>query len=620
MIVVLDNRDSYTFNLVQLLRQLTRREIRVVGADDGNEALRLVRSGVVAGVVISPGPGHPDNDEDFAASGALIDWIVQHTEIPLLGVCLGHQGLAQRFGYRVVPAPEAKHGWVSTLTHNGTGLFTGVTHDACVTRYHSLVIERGEHPDPNLRITATSEDGVIQAFAIEGKPWFGVQFHPESVASSDGAHLLQNFLDVVDPPTVLSVETFPLPGSRFDACRAIYRHTFDGHRFWLESDDWSILGDATEVTAADFDDLKPGFGRVIGGEELPFRGGAVGWFGYEYGLRALGVDAPDSQLPESQWMWPHRFVVINDRTISVCGGRSFTTEVKEALQQKLPTLPRFDPEVPEIGGDWRDERDTYLDKIAECQRALVRGDSYELCLTNTFTVQPCEIEPVELFELLQAHHPTPYAALIESDVTVVSASPERFLLGRGGTYSTKPIKGTAARGSTPDADHRIAQLLKSDPKTIAENLMIVDLLRNDLGRVCTPGSVRVTESMAVETYASVHQLVSTVEGESAAPASEVARALFPGGSMTGAPKLRSVEILADLERAPRGVYSGVLGFFGADGNVDLSIVIRTAVLSGGVWTIGAGGAIVLDSDAEAEADEVELKASFLRRAIAQVAH
>ena len=187
-------------------------------------------------------------------------------------------------------------------------------------------------------------------------------------------------------------------------------------------------------------------------------------------------------------------------------------------------------------------------------------------------------------------------------VEVASASPERFLTVRGREVEAKPIKGTIAADQDP-------ALLK-DAKTRAENLMIVDLLRNDLSRVCEPGTVRVPKLMAVESYATVHQLVSTITGQlrNDASAIDAVRATFPPGSMTGAPKLRTCEIIDQLETGPRGVYSGVVGYLGFDGQSDLSVVIRTAVRAAGEVTIGAGGAIVLDSDPAAELEERNLKA------------
>lgn len=461
--------------------------------------------------------------------------------------------------------------------------------------------------------------------------------------------------------------------------------------FWLDSARsdatlarWSILGDAVDVLGEDgagetdspgprllflaepsdpdaawsvlADALAP---RAVRGEEgLPLRGGYVGFLGYELGLADLGVTpsiagARDPvPLPALFFLRPTRYVVADHaaEALTCCvvaldptaGERAvdeWEAAVRDALRLPRPSAPNTPAGPPsspasaaapgtEVPGTWREDRVAYAALIERCHGALRDGDSYELCLTTRFDVDAeVDVDPLDLFEDLVAHHPTPYAALIERGVrededgwAVVSASPERFLSGRDRRYSTKPIKGTAPRHADPEDDARAARELAADPKTRAENLMIVDLLRNDLTRVCIPGSVHVPSLMAVESYASVHQLVSTVTGVArpGLSAVDVARSLFPGGSMTGAPKRRSVELLAAWEAAPRGVYSGALGLFSADGACELSIVIRTAVRSAGRWSIGAGGAIVADSEADAEYDEVMLKASGLRRAFARV--
>ncbi len=272
-------------------------------------------------------------------------------------------------------------------------------------------------------------------------------------------------------------------------------------------------------------------------------------------------------------------------------------------------------------------REQYLADILRCQAELAAGESYEVCLTDQISTAASP-PPFELYRTLRRSNPAPFAAFLRlgGELAVLSSSPERFLsVDRDRVVQARPIKGTSPRAEDPVRDEALRAELQHDEKTFAEHLMIVDLLRNDLGRVCTLDSVGVPELMIVESYRTVHQMISTVTGalEPARTPVECVRACFPGGSMTGAPKLRTMGIIDDIEQVARGVYSGAIGYFGLDGVVDLSIVIRTVVMRAGggpnSTTIGAGGAIVMQSDPAEEFDEILLKARAPMAAVARVA-
>lgn len=271
----------------------------------------------------------------------------------------------------------------------------------------------------------------------------------------------------------------------------------------------------------------------------------------------------------------------------------------------------------------------YLDLIAKAQEHIAAGDVYQLCLTNELRVET-QADAFATFNNLREASPAPYAAFLRlarpdgSVIEIVSSSPEQFLgISAAGLVTTKPIKGTRPRARNelgqiePERDLEVAEELRGNTKERAENLMIVDLMRNDLARVCDPDSIAVPILFDVESYATVHQLVSTIrgqltEGKSAVDALEAA---FPGGSMTGAPKARAVEIIQDLELGNRGIYSGIIGWQGIDGAADWGMTIRTMVFHDGSVTIGVGGGITSDSDPVAELEETRIKAKALLRAL-----
>ncbi|KAK9099765.1 hypothetical protein Scep_023195 [Stephania cephalantha] len=378
------------------------------------------------------------------------------------------------------------------------------------------------------------------------------------------------------------------------------------------------------------------------GLPFDFYGGYVGYIGYELKAECGAVsNRHQSRTPDACFFFADNVVVIdhlydvlyilsiheihNPQTASCSQERSTARSWIDDIEQKLLSLKdstsktsdvkmrRPTSATCEVGFHIEKSKDQYMGDVEKCLEFIKDGESYELCLTTQMRKRLAVTDYLGLYLKLREVNPAPYAAWLnfsKEDLCICSSSPERFLqLDGTGILEAKPIKGTIARGSSREEDDRLKRQLQYSEKDQAENLMIVDLLRNDLGRVCEPGSVHVPRLMEVEAYATVHTLVSTIQGKKRSDLSAVdcIKAAFPGGSMTGAPKLRSMELLDSLESSSRGIYSGSIGFFSYNQTFDLNIVIRTIVIHEGEASIGAGGAVVALSIPEQEYEEMILK-------------
>jgi para-aminobenzoate synthetase len=361
--------------------------------------------------------------------------------------------------------------------------------------------------------------------------------------------------------------------------------------------------------------------------QLPFdfTCGFVGYLGYELKAECGARPAHASPLPDAALVLCDRLIAFDHAQRHVYllaladpSGTEAADAWLAATAERLREIAREPPPLPPPpappGGlrfELHDPPEAYLANIAACKREIFEGETYEVCLTTELR-SGGSLDPVPAYRALRARNPAPFAALLRlGEQSVLSSSPERFLrVDRNRVVESRPMKGTAARVAEPFEDACRAAELRRDKKTRAENLMIADLVRNDLGRVSALGTVEVPGLMIVEPYATVHQMVTVVRGRlrEGADATDCVRAAFPAGSMTGAPKLRTLEIIDRIEGRPRGVYSGALGFFAVNGTADLSVVIRTLVGSADGLTIGAGGAIVAGSDPQAELEEMLLKA------------
>ena len=713
-------------------------------------------------VVVSPGPGTPTVPADVGVCAAAV---TGSTGVPVLGVCLGMQALALAHGGSVVRAPEPVHGRLSQIEHTDSDVFAGTPSGAAagnlVVRYHSLCVPETTLPPclvptawtvgPTVAVATAASSGaggaptpparadrVLMGLRHASLPLYGVQFHPESIATTHGASFLANFRDIAlaaaglpagprgapaappPPPRLLP----PLPPGKLHIVTAtVHAPTlaadaqpmFDGvvlptcaeacasspsaDAWWLDSAAtdrarWSFMGapfggglwhrleyrlpapgaggdgELTRVDAAGtattvpvprfFDHLDAALAASTLSEaaeataaatDVPFVGGYVGYLGYELKSECGGARAHASRHADAALAFADRLLVVDHATGGVTvvalhdgsGAEAASAaawveataarvrEIDGGDQQQpssaAPTTTTPPPTFTVVRG-----RATYQSDVNACLDAMTAGESYELCLTTALVAESEADAPLPdalaFYRTLRRVNPAPYGAFLavgDAGPRIACSSPERFLRGaRDGGLEAKPIKGTAPRGANPDADAAAAAALAASEKDRAENLMIVDLLRNDLGRVCQPGSVTVPALMAVESYATVHQLVSTVAGaRDPNRASSIAAiaAAFPGGSMTGAPKVRSMALLDGLEGAARGVYSGCVGYLCVRGGFDLNIVIRTAVFDGdgARASIGAGGAVVVQSTPQGEYDEMLLKARALLAAVGTAA-
>jgi para-aminobenzoate synthetase component I len=357
---------------------------------------------------------------------------------------------------------------------------------------------------------------------------------------------------------------------------------------------------------------------------LPFPGGALGYLGYDLARRLERLPAPGHDhlgLPQlAIGIYDQALVVDHgQRRTWLVGRRGGTRQSRDLLRRLAHGDIPYRPRPFTLSGPLRSNMDAaaYARHFSRIQAWIQAGDCYQVNLARRFSAAATG-DPWAAYLELRHLSPAPFAAYLNTPGgRILSSSPERFLRLVEDAVETRPIKGTRPRGTDPAADRRMAAELAASPKDRAENLMIVDLLRNDLGRTCAPGTIRVPSLFEVETYPGVHHLVSTVTGRltPTADALDLLRGCFPGGSVTGAPKIRAMQIIDALEAEPRGVYCGSIVYLGFDGRLDSSIVIRTLVHARGELRFWAGGGIVADSDCTAEWQEIAVKA----RAMCEVA-
>lgn len=726
-ILFIDAYDSFSNSIVALLRAELPVTVECIKIDDArfvlNDEAFFTYLDAFHAVVAGPGPGHPANSHDVGLIGKLWGLPEKHL-LPVLGICLGFQSLCLAFGAEVVRLREPRHGIMTMIDHCNRDIYAG-TGKIVATQYHSLhaTLKKGDVTDewgssnlwekskecaelvPLSWTSMNVPNGpTLMGVRHEHKPYWGVQYHPESICTNQEGHkLVRNWwnetcqwrirhsmsqvpvtdtlpncqapceTEQVAPRTsALSVQWVISTNHALDvavvmemlreedACvepLLLESGSRDGKPVNQETGRFSIIGlptscskqyrystvrscleviekghtvSGTSASIAEAFSYLDGVveaSRAVGGpSSSPFWGGLIGFISYEAGLQTIDVPpvGAKAEHPDIWFVFVERSIVLDhvERIAYVQSIAQQDDNWLQTMQSRLErhldmpaTVDRVDQNTCAglVAGP---ARSAYCQKVLDCQANLRAGESYELCLTDQ-SILKTHAEPWSLYQRLRSRNPAPFGAFLRLQcktspgLSVVGSSPERFLSwSRGGKCQFRPIKGTVKK--SPGLTRAKAEELLASPKERAENLMIVDLIRHDLAGVKGIGKVETPKLMSVEEYETVFQLVSVIEGSiegSSGCAALVAS--LPPGSMTGAPKKRSCEILSEIEGGrARGLYSGVLGYFDVGGGGDFSVVIRTAFKwddEGEEWHVGAGGAITALSEAEAEWEEMLTK-------------
>jgi para-aminobenzoate synthetase len=690
--LLIDNYDSFSYNVFQMVAKVNATEPDVFKNDFDN--WDKIDFSSYDNIIISPGPGHPDNESDFGICKKIITTINK----PILGICLGHQGIASVFGGKVVHAKTPIHGQIDYISHNHSTLFSDIPNPFNVVRYHSLIVA-ADLPD-ELELTCWNDEESIMGIKHKTKCIYGVQFHPESICSEFGEQLFKNFNQItrdfyvdnklanqsatrannhqndrashspaepVQTTYKLKFISHDMKGTSAELFSALYQH--DKNAIWLDSNisgndmanlsiialstgplsytlKYSIADNAVKIkknnktTTLTNTNIFDYLNNVLTNTNVnadafrfQFQCGFVGYLGYELKQVVLPTkNQHNYSLPDAQFLFCDRAILV-DHKLNKCYlvALDLNNQQQESIthwfQEMRKLLSRLsismkppvdNKQVFDVSSHLEMNKTQYLQAIDQCLQHIKDGESYEICLTNRININE-SVDPFKYYSILRQINPAPYSAFLAfDDCHVASASLERFLkIDDEGWIETKPIKGTLPRKANVVEDEKMIFSLQNEIKFKSENLMIVDLLRNDLGYICEIGSVNVPKLMAVESYKTVHQLVSTIRGKKKQTFSIVdcIKACFPGGSMTGAPKLRTLEIIDEIEKSSRGIYSGAIGYLSLNGTLDLSIVIRTAVITKDKFSVAVGGAIIALSDPIEEYEEILLKSSSLMKAL-----
>eukprot|EP00834_Sanchytrium_tribonematis_P000840 NODE_17_length_48642_cov_1.199349.p4 type:complete len:656 gc:universal NODE_17_length_48642_cov_1.199349:11652-13619(+) len=646
MILLIDHFDSYTYNIIGLchLLNVETKVTQCVKISQHNLDFKIFD-----GVIISPGYGHPNSCQCR---------FILELGIPILGICLGFQLICMHFGLEIVTFQDCKHGTIAPISLNDHGEKSRIYKD--IPKKFNSVVYNSLHAvgySDNMRPLAFSND-ILMAVEVKRKEIFGVQYHPESILSEFGIQLFKNFfsicrIHVKESLTKLkTIQNFELKSLGLYKIR--HNNKIEDLAFSLfESDYSNDLGlfispwDQKSYFLAklsncilfsyNYGNLTIKFERKLFNSHssilnLMCRGTSAKQIDEEVTIKVQNIDLFRfiSNLTEVMPIYSKLILLIDYEIKEFCL-ENYTSnehgnctlflamEYQIVDNQHMYSTQNFQ-QMPQIidfscnnnhGITFESmSKAEYIKKVELCQNFIRQGESYELNFTVPCTSKFNKSDNTELFRVFKCmylRNPAPYSVFFNLETTCVFClSPEKFIDIVEDTVTMKPIKGTMARSGNNDAQE--ISNLKNSSKDVSENLMIVDLIRNDLTKICIPNSVYCPKLMEIESFSSVHQMVSTVCGIQQTTIGEILKHVFPPGSMTGSPKKRTVEILDKLESS-RGLYSGTIGIMQPE-NCSFNVVIRTAILDKkkSTLTVGAGGAITIQSDPEMEYLEMLLKA------------
>ncbi len=708
-ILLIDNYDSFTYNIYQYLEELGN---HVIVYRNDKLSVEDVRGLKPEAIFLSPGPGTP---RDAGICIQVIQKFAGH--IPIFGICLGHQAIGEAFGATVTHAKGLMHGKTSKIKTLGRGVMRDMAGELVATRYHSLAISKDSLPDC-LEITCETQDGEIMGVVHKNYEVEGVQFHPESILTDTGKTMLRLFMDrtvgrkqvpklrvresltmptkarqnitslscgleINQYVTEYSVEADPFGlfervrdlvgetncflmdsavGPKVDCTRSLiglfpqFELVLDRSMLNILSaePDWRIHLEETfdsiyPHTNKGYDIGRDKFSKIFEALaerirvnrkhqiDLPLNNGLAGYFGYEYLHYLEEIPRKEDNvmgLPEVHLKYfpvlmhieygTKRLQLVENRLHD----RPFTgiTEIQRMLGLIQSGYNGNDVLLDDkavVSTESNIQKERFIEIVRQAKRYIFEGDIFQVQLGQRIVAE-AEVDALEVYNILRKLNPSPYMFFWDTgDYQLIGNSPELQLKVNNGEMMIRPIAGTSkGKGFDSESRLRIINAFREDIKENAEHVMLVDLARNDIGRMAIPGTVKVTDLMDVEEFSHVFHLTSTVKGKlmdvmDGFNSMEVFEATFPAGTLTGAPKVRAMEIISELESEVRGPYGGAFGFFDFNGNLVSSIIIRTIVKKGNRLFLQASAGIVADSDPEQEWNETLYKMGALRQAISK---